>query len=78
MTISENLKLAVEKAIKAGVSRYEIAKQAGIDYAGLSRWLDDGTDIRASTIDKLASYFGLELSPAKPSKPAKTSTKRKT
>jgi len=70
MDISEQLRQVTETAIRAGATRYAIAKGAGVDYAALTRWLDDGSDIRFSTATKLAAHFGLELRPAGP-KPAK-------
>lgn len=67
MTITESLRAAVIAAIDDGrETRYSVAKNAGIDYTGFIRWLDEDRDIRASTIDKLASYFGLALTDAQP------------
>jgi len=69
MTISEILRATVEKAIKDGrETRYSIAKNAGIDFTGFNRWLDDSRDIRASTIDKLGEYLGAELTIPPPAK----------
>lgn len=66
MLISEKLKSTVELAISSGKeTRYSIAKNAGVDYATFSRWLDTGRDIRSTTIDKLGVYFRLELKRAK-------------
>lgn len=60
-SVSDPLRKAVEAAIAAGATRYSIAKAAGIDQATFARWLDEGRDIRISTADKLAAYFGLVL-----------------
>jgi hypothetical protein len=59
--VSAPLRKAVEDAIAKGATRYSIAKGAGIDQASFVRWLDEGRDIRISTADKLAAYFGLVL-----------------
>lgn len=61
MKVSEQLKAAVQEAIDAGETRYAVAKGAGIRYTTFARWLDEDRDIRASTIDRLAEYFGLSL-----------------
>jgi len=63
MSVSERIRVAVAAAITSGQTRYAIAKGAGIGYGVLARWLDEGRDIRASTIDKLAEHLGLELVP---------------
>jgi hypothetical protein len=72
MAITAQLKTAVNDAVESGrETRYSIAKNAGLDYASFIRWLDEDRDIRASTIDKLASYFGLSLTETQERKPRK-------
>lgn len=78
MKISDRLRAAVLDAIKNGQTRYAIAKGAGLKYPTFTRWLDEGRDIRASTIDALGEYLGLELVEAKPAKPVKAKRKTKT
>ena len=42
-------------------SRRQIAKEAGVDYYALARFLDEDRDIRLSTLEKLAEYFGMRF-----------------
>ena len=62
MELSEQLKRAVAAS---GKSRYEIAKEAEIDYYALARFLDEDRDIRLSTVQKLAKLFGMRLTKPK-------------
>jgi transcriptional regulator with XRE-family HTH domain len=64
-TISDQLRAAVEARIKAGWTVYRVAKEAGVTPAMLSRFLNQGLDLRLSTAAKLAAVLGLELRPAK-------------
>ena len=66
MTVSETLRAAIQAALRNGVTRYAIAKGARVDHSALSRFVAEGRDVRASTVDRLASYLGLELRPKKP------------
>jgi len=80
--ISEQLKRAVRDAMKDGTTRYQVAKNAGVDYMALHRFLE-GSDARVSTIDALAASLGLELRPiageaaAEPAKPSRKATKKR-
>ena len=65
MALSEQLRKTIEAAERRGVTRYRIAKDAGIGYDILARFLDHDRDIRLSTVDHLAAYFGLELKPSR-------------
>ena len=65
MTVSESLRAAIREAMRQGTTRYRIAQDADVDHSGLSRFLDEGRDIRVSTVDALAEYLGLELGPKK-------------
>jgi DNA transposition AAA+ family ATPase len=62
MTISEQLRDAIEGS---GLTRYAIAKGAGVDYDALARFLDDGRDMRISNIEKLTAFFGMHLTAPK-------------
>ncbi len=62
MKLSEQLKQAITAS---GKSRYKIAKEAGIDYYALARFLDEDRDIRLSTVQKLADLFGMRLTKPK-------------
>lgn len=58
-----NIDQAIRRAIKkSGKTRYAIAKGAGVDYATFSRYLDEGRDVRLSTIEALAAYLGIKVS----------------
>ena len=49
-------------AIKsAGVTRYRIARETGIDEAALSRFMSGERGLDLSTVDRLAAYLGLQL-----------------
>lgn len=63
MTISEQLKAAIEAR---DTTLYRIAKDAGVDWGTLQRFLD-GTrpSITVATVDKLCDHLGLELRPKK-------------
>jgi len=63
MSVSEQLERALAAAEKRGESRYLIAREAKVNYAVLARFLNEGTDIKLSTVDRLAEYLGLELRP---------------
>jgi predicted transcriptional regulator len=65
-TLTEQLVQAIEES---GLTRYRIAKGAGIDYYSLARFLDEGRDIQLSTVQKLAEYFGMRFT--KPKTPKK-------
>lgn len=62
MSIEQQLREAIDRS---GLTRYAIAKGAGVGYDALSRFLDQGRDIRLSTIEALAAYFGMTLTPPK-------------
>jgi transcriptional regulator with XRE-family HTH domain len=54
----------VRKAINAaGVTRYRIAQDTGVDEATLSRFVNGERGLSLPVLDKLADYLGLELSP---------------
>jgi len=59
MSISEQLRQAIEKSPE---TYYRIAKDAGIDWGTLQRFVDGSRpNIRIETVDKLGAYLGLEL-----------------
>ena len=62
MTIEETLKRCIEDS---GETIYRIAKDSGIDYATVHRFVNEHRDARLSVIQKLADYFELELRPRK-------------
>ena len=74
MPLSASLRKAVEAAVKEGETRYSVAKGAGVDYSVLVRWLDEGRDIRLSTVDQIAEYLGLDLTAIKKSGASKSNS----
>lgn len=62
--IIERIAEAIEKS---GKTRYQIAKETGIDQAVLCRIMQGGS-CRTKTVDFLCEYLGLELTPKKPKK----------
>jgi len=71
MSISATLRAAVRTALERGVTRYRIAKDAGLDHTGLTRFLTGARDLRLSNADRLAEALDLEL----PSKSAESKCK---
>jgi hypothetical protein len=59
--IDAQLKAGIEAMIRSGLTRYAVAKGAGVDYATLMYWLDSDRDIRLSTATAIARFAGLEL-----------------
>ncbi|MCC6679455.1 MAG: helix-turn-helix transcriptional regulator [Phycisphaeraceae bacterium] len=52
----------LRKRIERGdVSRYQIARDTGIDKASLSRFMHGHTGLNVATAEKLADYLGLEI-----------------
>jgi hypothetical protein len=58
MSLSEKLKRACHKS---GETRYQLAKETGLDYASLHRFLDGKTGLNSASMDKLADYLGYKL-----------------
>ena len=68
MAISEQLREAIRKS---GLSVNQLSKESGVPRPVISRFMSDDPaihrDIRLeATADRLAAYFGLTLTPAKP------------
>lgn len=61
-TLVEQLREAI---YESGLTRYRIAKDSGVDYYTLARFLDEGRDIRLSSVQKLADYFGMRFTKAR-------------
>lgn len=57
-TVSEEIKKAI---LSAKVSRYQIAKDTGVEQAILSRFVNGRTGLSSKSIDQLAEYFGYRL-----------------
>jgi hypothetical protein len=54
---------ALRRALDATPSRYQVSQATGVDQAVLSRFARGIADLKLSTADALADYFGLELHP---------------
>jgi transcriptional regulator with XRE-family HTH domain len=61
--VSETLRAAVTAAEAKGITRYRICQETGLDHSSLTRFVYEGRDARASTLDALADFFNLELQP---------------
>lgn len=64
MTITDRLRQAIEDS---GETLYRVAKDSGLNYAVVHSFARGG-EIKMSTADKLADYFGLELRPRRTSR----------
>jgi len=62
MSLSETLKQAVKAT---GLSLYRVGLDSGVPDEVLGRWLKGERGITLASADKLADYFGLELTPRK-------------
>jgi predicted transcriptional regulator len=61
VSVSESLRAAISAAARAGVTRYRIAKETGIEQSALSRFVRRKVGLDLSSVDLLAQYLGLEL-----------------
>lgn len=64
-TVSDRLREAIRESNK---TMYEVAKEAGVDYSIVRRFLNDERDMKLATADRLAAYFGLELTSSRPAR----------
>lgn len=60
-SISDQLRAAIADAGRAGVTRYRISKETGVDQAALSRFVHGNQGLDLSSVDRLAAYLGLRL-----------------
>ena len=60
-TVSDQLRAAIAAAGEAGVTRYRISKETGVEQSALSRFVHKKVGLDLSSVDKLAAYLGLEL-----------------
>ena len=61
-TISEQLRNAIRGS---GLTVYELAKQTGISSGQLYRFINGDRELRSSTMDELAAFFGMRLTKPK-------------
>ena len=59
--ISERLRQAIAAAADAGISRYRISKETGVEQSALSRFMSGERGLDLSSVEKLAAYLELEL-----------------
>lgn len=60
--IEVQVRRAVEDALESGkFTRYSLSQASGVGYRVLSRYLDEGRDIKLSTASSLAVTLGYEL-----------------
>ena len=60
-TVSETLRRAIRDS---GRTLYRVAKDSGIPYATLHRFMSGERSISLRALDKLSAYLGLQLVPA--------------
>ena len=60
--MTEQLRRAVADSVE---TRYRVAKDSGVDYSVLLRFMARERGITLDTAAKLAQYLGLELRPAR-------------
>lgn len=60
-TIADTLRRAVTKAERAGTSRYRVAKDAGIAYSQLLRFMEGENLPRLDKAEQIASAIGMRL-----------------
>ncbi len=61
-TVSEVLRMEIEQS---GLSMYRVAKNAGIGYTTLHRFIHRERSLSMEALDKLCASMGLELQPKK-------------
>lgn len=49
----------------SGLSRFELARQAGVSYAIVHRFIAGQRDVKLETASKLCAVLGLELRPVR-------------
>ena len=59
LPLSEQVRKAINSA---GVTRYRIAQEAGIEESTLSRFVNGERGLSLAVLARLADYLGLELS----------------
>jgi transcriptional regulator with XRE-family HTH domain len=61
-TVSETLRTAIEKS---GLTLYRVAKNAGVGYTTLHRFMNRERSLSMEALDKLCASMRLELQPKK-------------
>jgi len=60
-SVADQLRQAILKAEKRGLTRYQIAQETGLSEGTLSTFMNLGTDIRLSTAEKIAGTIGYKI-----------------
>ena len=69
MSDGETMSDVLRRAIRdSGLALLRIATDTGVERASISRFVRCERSLRLDMADKLAAYFGLHLTPAKPDK----------
>jgi plasmid maintenance system antidote protein VapI len=58
LTMSETVRQAI---LESGQTLYRVAKDSGVPYATLHRFVTGERSVSAETLDKLCAYLGLRL-----------------
>jgi plasmid maintenance system antidote protein VapI len=62
MSLTTQLRSAIKNS---GVSLYRVAKDSGVSYAVVQRFVNGERQIKMDAADKLADYLGMRLTRAK-------------
>jgi transcriptional regulator with XRE-family HTH domain len=60
LTVSATLRRAIRDS---GQTLYRVAKDSGVPYATLHRFMNGKTEVSMASLDKLCAYLGLALTP---------------
>lgn len=58
---NEQLRAVIQRAGKQGISRYRLAKLAGVTEGQLSRLMNQKRDVRLSTAERIVEALGGEI-----------------
>jgi hypothetical protein len=72
MTLTEALKASLAKAKESG---YELERQTGVNRLTIARFMRGETSLRLDCADKLAAFFGIEITLPKEKSKAKKGVK---
>lgn len=60
-TISDQLREALKNRIEGGVSARQIARESGVAYPVITRFVSGLRSMKLESVDQLCAYFGFEL-----------------
>lgn len=64
-TLTETLRQAIRERLESGLPMLTLATETGIERASLIRFTRGDQSLKLDNADRLAAYFGLELTPTK-------------